>query len=113
MDQRHQGEHLERRPRLAMGHHGIEEVRLRKPGGLRQCHDVAIGRIDAGQGSRRLGIQVRSSRVVGHDGRLGLLLRLEVDRRVDLEAAVLDAIQAQPLDELVLDVVEDVRLATP
>ena len=45
------------------------------------------------------------------DGTLGVGLELRVDRRIDLEPAVADGVDAVLVDQLLLDVVEEVRLA--
>ena len=102
----HQHHRLERGAGLAVALRGEVELRLavlpaRRPS--RRCRRWP-GR------SRRSPRRGRCRRAVGDRG-ARLLLLLEVDRRVDLEAAALDVLAAVLLDQLGLDVVEDVALA--
>ena len=86
------------------------EVELRLAVGDRGRHrqDVAVARVDRDDRRRRAD--------VAHlvlDRLAGLVLELEVDRRVDAQAAELDRGGAVLLDQLRLDVVEHVALARP
>ena len=111
VDQRHQREHLERRPGLPVALPGVVERRLPGPGavlrGGRHRDDVAVGRVDRDERRRRLA----EAALVGQERLLGLLLALGVDRRVDLQPAVRHRVGAEALVQLVQHVVEQVRLA--
>jgi hypothetical protein len=69
---------------------------------------VAVRGVDRGE--RRLRAAARVADRTGVDGVLGVSLERRVDRRVDLEAAAPDGVDAVLVDQLLLDVVEEVRL---
>ena len=105
------GEHvgLERGPGLAVGVGREVELgagRVRRGRGHRQ--DVAVRGVDRGE--RRLRTAARVADRTGVDGVLGVGLERRVDRRVDLEPAAPDGVDAVLVDQLLLDVVEEVRL---
>src|SRR3954454_14469163 len=70
--------------------------------------DLAVRRVDRGEcrGRSPVGITDRA----GVDRALCGVLEPRVDRRIDLEATVLDGVEPVAVLELLLDEVEDVRL---
>ena len=102
----HQRHHLERRsgPAVALG--GEVELRDAVVAGGGHRLDVAVLGIDRDDRRRRA-----DRPEVPLDRRAGLLLLVEVDRRIDLHAAHADGARAVLAEQLVLDVVEEVLLA--
>jgi len=70
---------------------------------------VAVAGVDRGQPGAGLIVEYRTA-LLAHRG-LRVLLLLQVERGVDLEASVGDRLDSEALDQLLLDVVEDERLA--
>ena len=103
-DERHD---LERRAGLALGVGGDVELRVLVARGRGHREDVAVGRVDRHDRRRRRAGEAEVLR----DRRARLALEVEVDRRLDRQAAAADGLDAVALDELVGDVVEEVALA--
>ena len=112
LDRRRQVVDLERGPGLALGVGGeVELAGQRVALGRGQRDDLTVRRVDRGQRRRRSAARVADR--AGVDGALRGRLEPRLDRRIDLEAAVLDGVQPVAVLELLLDEVEDVGLADP
>ena len=105
LERRGQHERLERRSRLALALDGEVELALPVAPAAHHREHVPVRRVDRHE--RRLG-SARPVHPLG-DGGAGALLQPEVDRRLHAQAAAVDLAVAEPVDQLLLHVVREVR----